>query len=86
MCNSFSLLSLPAAPGVWVLFGQFAVDKMYEFEEGTEFPRKVFERAILSCGHHVTKVRTFFNIYTKGSYFGMMYVHLKVSYLYPGVS
>ena len=41
---------------VWVLYCQFAVDKMEVFEEGVEFVRGVFERAVTACGQHVTKV------------------------------
>jgi len=41
---------------VWVLYCQFAVDKMEVFEEGVEFVRGVFERAVIACGQHVTKV------------------------------
>lgn len=41
---------------VWVLYCQFAVDKMEMFEEGVEFVRDVFERAVTACGQHVTKV------------------------------
>ena len=41
---------------VWVLYCQFAVDKMEQFEEGVEFVRDVFERAVTACGQHVTKV------------------------------
>ena len=55
-CISFNEPLDLSAPGVWVLYCQFAVDKMDKFEEGIEFPREVFERAIKSCGLHVTKV------------------------------
>ena len=41
---------------VWVLYCQFAVDKMEMFEEGVEVVRDVFERAVTACGQHVTKV------------------------------
>ena len=41
---------------VWVLYCQFAVDKMEMFEEGVEFVREVFKRAVMTCGQHVTKV------------------------------
>lgn len=39
-----------------MLYCQFAVDKMETFEEGVEFVRDVFERAVTACGQHVTKV------------------------------
>ena len=39
-----------------MLYCQFAVDKMEVFEEGVEFVRDVFERAVTACGQHVTKV------------------------------
>ena len=39
-----------------MLYCQFAVDKMEMFEEGVEFVRDVFERAVTACGQHVTKV------------------------------
>lgn len=41
---------------VWVLYCQFAVDKMEMFEDGVEFVRSVFDRAVMACGQHVTKV------------------------------
>ena len=41
---------------VWVLYCQFAVDKMEMFEEGVEFVKDVFECAVTACGQHVTKV------------------------------
>jgi len=41
---------------VWVLYCQFAVDKMEMFEDGIEFVRDVFEHAVTACGQHVTKV------------------------------
>ena len=34
---------------VWVLSCQFAVDKMEVFEEGVDFVRDVFERAVTAC-------------------------------------
>ena len=43
---------------MWVLYCQFAVDKMEMFDEGVEFVRDIFERAVLACGQHVTKVMT----------------------------
>jgi len=48
--------SVDKAIQVWVLYCQFAVDKMEVFEEGVEFVRGVFERAVTACGQHVTKV------------------------------
>lgn len=45
------------APGVWLMYAQFAVQKMDKFEEGVAFPREVFERAITASGLHVSKVR-----------------------------
>ena len=48
--------SVVEAIQVWVLYCQFAVDKMEMFEEGVEFVRDVFERAVMACGQHVTKV------------------------------
>ncbi|XP_065902651.1 squamous cell carcinoma antigen recognized by T-cells 3-like [Dysidea avara] len=38
---------------VWVLYCQFAVDKMEVFEVGVEFVRGVFERVVTACGQHV---------------------------------
>ena len=35
---------------VWVLYCQFAVDKMEVFEEGVEFVWVVFERVWTACG------------------------------------
>jgi hypothetical protein len=43
------------APGVWLLYCQFAVDHMDRFEEGVDFPKDVFDRAVKACGLHVTK-------------------------------
>ena len=39
-----------------MLYCQFAVDKMEMFDEGIEFVKDVFERAVAACGQHVTKV------------------------------
>ena len=41
---------------VWVLYCQFAVDKMEVFEVGVEFVRGVFERVVTACGQHVATV------------------------------
>ncbi|XP_065900977.1 squamous cell carcinoma antigen recognized by T-cells 3-like [Dysidea avara] len=48
---------------VWVLYCQFAVDKMEVFEEGVEFVRGVFERAVTACGQHVTKGSVIWDAY-----------------------
>ena len=44
------------APGVWLMYAQFAVEKMDKFEEGIVFPRDVFERSITASGLHTSKV------------------------------
>ena len=41
---------------VWVLYCQFAVDKMEMFDEGVKFVRDIFDHAVIACGQHVTKV------------------------------
>ena len=48
---------LSPAPGVWLMYAQFAVQEMDKFEEGVAFPREVFERAITASGLHASKVR-----------------------------
>ena len=51
-----NFVPLPPAPGVWLMYAQFAVQKMDKFEEGIAFPRNVFERAITASGLHASKV------------------------------
>ncbi len=48
-----------AAVPVWLEYAKFAVDKMSLMPEGMEFPRDVFERAIVACGLHVSQVRMY---------------------------
>lgn len=55
-CEVCIIRSVVEAIQVWVLYCQFAVDKMEVFEDGIELVRSVFERAVTSCGQHVTKV------------------------------
>ena len=52
------LYKYPPAVPVWLEYAKFAVDKMSVMPEGMEFPRDVFERAIIACGLHVNQVRT----------------------------
>ena len=40
---------------VWLEFTEFAVDKMSLMREGLDFPRAVFERAVVACGLHVSQ-------------------------------
>ena len=40
---------------LWVDYGQFAIEKAPVVESQFEFPRKVFEGAIVDCGLHTTK-------------------------------
>lgn len=69
---------------MWVLYCQFAVDKMEVFEEGVEFVRGVFERAVTACGQHVTKVIKLLMIALvivvayRGALFGMHIVSLRL--------
>lgn len=73
---------------VWVLYCQFAVDKMEVFEDGIEFVRNVFECAVTACGQHVTKVMKNVRNYptllllliNREALFGMHIVNLKLQY------
>lgn len=46
------------AVDLWIDYGQFAIEKATVVESQFEFPRKVFEDAIIDCGLHTTKVKT----------------------------
>ena len=62
---------------VWVLYCQFAVDKMEMFDEGVDFVRDIFERAVIACGQHVTKVirvGCYFNLLLLLEYAGLHYL------------
>lgn len=45
-----------AAVHLWMLFAKFALEKFSAFPEGMEFPRDIFEKAIIACGLHVSSV------------------------------
>ena len=59
----FSLILLSPSPSsysvavqLWLLFAKFALEKFSAFSEGMEFPRDIFEKAIIACGLHVSSV------------------------------
>ena len=59
----FSLILLCPSPSsysvavrLWLLFAKFALEKFSAFSEGMEFPRDIFEKAIIACGLHVSSV------------------------------
>ncbi|KAL5475045.1 hypothetical protein EMCRGX_G027093 [Ephydatia muelleri] len=48
---------------LWLLFAKFALEKFSAFPEGMEFPRDIFEKAIIACGLHVSSAGLLWNAY-----------------------
>ena len=48
---------------LWMLFAKFALEKFSAFPEGMEFPRDIFEKAIIACGLHVSSGGLLWNAY-----------------------
>ena len=53
----YCLLFFFVAVDIWLLYAQFAMERFSAMPDGMEFPRKVFEKAIVACGIHCSKVQ-----------------------------